>query len=89
MAIYDLLYLEDANKHLAIQEILQDYWPSAKFEDASDFIHQERLSILLSGCDEDDYLLSLLLEDLAPVSLLFNELIMSDPARCTALLEQL
>ena len=89
MAIYDLLYLDDVNEHLAVQEIMQGYWPNARFEDASDFIHQERISILLDDCNEDDYLLSLLLEDLAPVSLLFSELIISNPARCMALIDQL
>lgn len=80
--MFDLVYADDVEV-----EGLRTAFPTAKIEDASDFIHDGRCSIDLEVAEEE-YFYQLLELGLATVSLKFQMWMLTDTAACKALVER-
>lgn len=73
--MYDLIYLDYYGE---ATEVLQGVWPAAKIEDASDFIHTERLAIEVPDIEEEEYFKVIMCEGIALSSLNFHSLMLED-----------
>ena len=83
--MYDLIHLSyygDAPK------VLQEIWPEAKIEDASDFIHTERFAIE-TDVEEEEYFKTIIREGMATFSLGFQSMILGDAHRALRLLREM
>jgi len=79
--MYDLIYANPA-----AQIVMEKVFPQASFEDASDFVHEERFSILVD-MPEEDYYLKLLDVGLALNSFAFQLWMCENPKECKELIE--
>lgn len=80
--MYDLIYADQLAR-----ERLQKIYPHATFENASDFIHEERFSIEVD-VEIGAYRLVLLEEGLALESLNFQMWMRTRPDECKAMVEK-
>lgn len=71
--MYDLIYAD-----YKVREIVKTKFPTAKFEDASDGIHQERFSIEMDGDISDEYIEFMISKALALCSLSINLMLSGD-----------
>ena len=85
MEIYDLIYLDYYGK---APKVLQEIWPEAKIEDASDFIHTERFVIEIADVEEDEYFKTILREGMSEFSLGFQVMMLEDVQRALRLVRE-
>lgn len=81
MEMYDLIYLD---YHGKAPKVLQEIWPEAKIEDASDFIHTERFVIEVD-VEEEEYFKTIIREGMARYSLGFRVIMLKDGQRALRL----
>lgn len=84
MEMYDLIYLSyysDAPK------VLQEIWPEAKIEDASDIIHTERF-VIETDVEEEEYFKTIIREGMAMFSLGFQVMMLEDGQRALRLVRE-
>ena len=84
MEIYDLTYLDYCCK---APKVLQEIWPEAKIEDASDFIHTERFEIK-ANVEEEEYFKIIIREGMARYSLDFQIMMLEDGQRALRLAKE-
>lgn len=83
--MYDLIYLDYYGK---ATEILQEIWPEAKIEDASDFVHRERFAIEVTDVAEEEFFKTIIREGMAEFSLGFQVMILQDGQNALRLLRE-
>ena len=84
MEMYDLIYLDYYGK---APKVLQEIWPEAKIEDASDFIHTERFVIEVD-VEEEDYFKTIVREGMGNFSFGFQVMALEDGKRALRLIRE-
>lgn len=84
--IYDLIYAGEHRKEL--EGIVENAYPQAKLEDASDYIHEGRFSVQLEDIEQDDWLLFVMVEGILDISLISQMERMGNPDHYLTLLRQ-
>lgn len=83
--MHDLVYLDYYGK---TTEVLQEIWPKAKIEDASDFIHTERFAIEVADVEEEAYLKTIIREGMAEFSFTFRVMMLQDGQNALRLVKE-
>jgi len=84
--MYDLIYL---NYYGEATRVLQEIWPKAKIEDASDFIHTERFAIEVADMEEEVYLKTIIREGMSKFSFTFQVMMLQDGQNALRLVEEI
>lgn len=56
LRVWELVYDAEA------REVIHAKWPHARFEDASDYIHEGRFAVEIDDCDPDEFYAVMILE---------------------------
>lgn len=83
--MYDLIYLDYYGK---APKVLQEIWPEAKIEDASDLIHTERFAIEMDDVEEEEYFKAIIREGMAKFSIGFQSMRLSSWPRALRLVKE-
>jgi len=83
--MYDLIYLDYYGKAKAV---LEGIWPTAKIEDASDFIHRDRFAIEVTDVEEEEYIKTIIREGMAEYSFTFQVMILQNGQNALRLLKE-
>jgi len=86
--MYDLIYFGDRSDYLEAKNDLIKTFPGARIEDASDIIHEFRLSIRINNIELEDYRIKLLNIQLALCSLNFSLFMAENNADCKKLIDK-